>query len=49
MTLCYIVIGLFLMWGSMRDQGFHEEVDSLKSLPTPDLYLFISINLDRNT
>ncbi len=46
MTLRYIAIGLFLMWGLMRDQGFHEGVDSLKSLTTPDLYLFISIYLD---
>ncbi len=27
------------MWGSMRDQEFHEGVDSLKHLTTPDLYL----------
>ncbi len=35
-TLCY-VIRLFLMRGSIRDQGFHEGVDSLKSWPTTDI------------
>ncbi len=49
MTLCYTVIGLFLMRGSVRDQGLYEEDDSLKRLLTPELYLFISIYLDRNT
>ncbi len=48
MTFCYIVISLFLMWGSMRDQGFHEGVDSLKSLPRPDLYLSILIEIHRS-
>ncbi len=48
MIFCYIVIGLFLMWGSMRDQGLHEGVDSLKCLPRPDLYLSISIEIHRS-